>query len=243
MTSQQRVRFSEAPWFLNTPGELDCIIGGAGGIGSWLSLLLARVGIYIYIYDFDNLETHNLGGQLLGKHYIGRTKMDALRNVIDNFSDSPYFEGFESHFNEESMSSVIMFSAFDNMAARKLMFSKWKKHCEELFTHGNSNEIKQANSGIFIDGRLSAEQMQIFCVRFTDKKSIEEYESIHLFDDSEVEDLSCTFKQTSHAAAMIASHMVGFFTNHLTNIKAGEEDREVPFMWEYFIPLNLVTSK
>ena len=87
---------------------------------------------------------------------------------------------------------------------------------------------------IFIDGRLRAEQMQIFCVT-PDK--IEEYEK-HLFDDSEVEDAPCTLKQTSHSAAMIASHMTAFFTNHLTNNNSGDIDRTVPFLWEYFIPLD-----
>ena len=76
--------------------------------------------------------------------------------------------------------------------------------------------------------------MQIFCVT---PKYISKYKE-HLFDDSEVEDAPCTMKQTSHSAAMIASHMTAFFTNHLTNNNSGDIDRTVPFLWEYFIPLD-----
>ena len=80
------------------------------------------------------------------------------------------------------------------------------------------------------------EQLQIFCVT---PDRIEEYERDHLFDDSEVEDAPCTMKQTSHSAAMIASHMVGLFTNHITNIYEREIIRDIPFYYEYFIPITL----
>ena len=84
--------------------------------------------------------------------------------------------------------------------------------------------------------RLTMEQLQIFCVT---PDRIEEYEREHLFDDSEVEDAPCTMKQTSHSAAMIASHMVGLFTNHITNIYEREIIRDIPFYYEYFIPITL----
>lgn len=59
-------------------------------------------------------------------------------------------------------------------------------------------KLKDIDIPIFIDGRLTAEQMQIFCVT---PKYISKYKE-HLFDDSEVEDAPCTMKQTSHSAAM-----------------------------------------
>ena len=57
----------------------------------------------------------------------------------------------------------------------------------------------------FIDGRLTAEQLQIYCVKYQD---IERYRTEALFSDSDVPDAPCTMKQTSHVAAMIASYMV-----------------------------------
>ena len=91
---------------------------------------------------------------------------------------------------------------------------------------------------IFIDGRLEMEQLQIFCVT-PDK--MEEYEKT-LFDDAIVEDLPCTMKQTSHSAAMIASLMTSFFTNHITNVREGMIVREVPFYHEFFIPMGLTNN-
>ena len=65
------------------------------------------------------------------------------------------------------------------------------------------------------------------------------YETDYLFEDSEVEDAPCTMRQTSHSACMIASHMVASFTNHITNIYERETVRDVPFFYEFFIPLTV----
>lgn len=223
-------RFKDAPWFVGEE-KMYCIIGGAGGIGSWLTLLLARAGFSCFVYDFDTLEEHNMGGQLYGKEHIGTPKVEALRSIVRNFTGTDITLKNEQYV-ETSMTGDFVFSAFDNMQARKDMFNAWKKRVE-------TNKGMAADVPIFIDGRLTMEQMQIFCVT-PDK--IKEYEK-HLFDDSEVADAPCTMKQTSHSAAMIASHMTGLFTNHITNVKAGEKERALPFKWEFFIPLNYISEE
>ena len=131
------------------------------------------------------------------------------------------------------------------MKARKDMFEGWKeyvsewKEANELAIGLGENSVVNKNVPVFIDGRLLMEQLTIFCVT-PDK--IDEYEK-HLFSDDEVQEAPCTLKQTSHSAAMIASHMVGFFTNHITNNVVGEKDRALPFRWEYFIPINLIQEE
>lgn len=117
-----------------------------------------------------------------------------------------------------------MFSAFDNMQARRDMFTNW---------------LNQPNPGIFIDGRLAAETFQIFCV--TPDKA-EEYDKT-LFDDSEVDDAPCTAKQTSHMAAMIAAQMVGYYTNWVANKESGMDVRAVPFFSEYALALDYVNHE
>jgi hypothetical protein len=148
-------------------------------------------------------------------------KVVALNEVITIFGDSGYYQPIMGAY-DGGMRTNFMFSAFDNMDARKLMFSQWKRVNSE--------------DKIFIDGRLLAEQLQIFCVT-SDKAEL--YEKEHLFDSSEAIEAPCTFKQTSHTAAMIASHMTGFFTNHLSNL-VEPGTREVPFYWEYFVPIDLL---
>lgn len=239
-------RFKDAPWFPQE--ETNVIVGGAGGIGSWLTLLLCRAGFFPVVYDFDVLEEHNLAGQLYNKEDAEKVvlKVDALKNLTKNFTDTD-ITTMSSKYTADSMSHHYVFSAFDNMQARKDMFSAWCEYVEQ-WKADSLGEVKEVsnddpsylnNTPIFIDGRLTAEQMQIFCVT-PDK--IDAYKE-HLFDDSEVEDAPCTMKQTSHSAAMIASHMTGFFTNHMTNNAEKDSVRNVPFLWEYFIPINYINEE
>jgi molybdopterin/thiamine biosynthesis adenylyltransferase len=216
-------RLKDAPWLKTDKETPTVIIGGAGGIGTWLTLLLVRAGFATYVYDFDTVEHHNMGGQLFKKSDLSKYKVDALKATVQEFTED-FISVNTTAYTNTSMTSLEMFSAFDNMLARKVMFENWKTKQSDL------------PGAIFIDGRLTAEQMQIFCVT---KDKIEEYEK-HLFDDSEVADAPCTFKQTSHSAAMIASHMVGFFTNHITNVMEDNTDRNVPFYWEYYIPIDYI---
>lgn len=231
-------RFKDAPWFPKE--ETNVIVGGAGGIGSWLTLLLSRAGFHPVVYDFDILEEHNLAGQLYGKNSAEsrRPKVEALKDLCLEYADTQ-LTIFNEKYTTESMSHHYVFGALDNMQARKDMFTAWCEYVKEWEIECQDNPGMDQQVPMFIDGRLTAEQMQIFCV-VPDK--IEAYKE-HLFDDTEVEDAPCTMKQTSHSAAMIASHMVGFFTNHMTNNMSGEDDRTVPFKWEYFIPINYISEE
>ena len=61
--NQQFDRFKDAPWF---PQRDELVmIGGAGGIGSWLSFFLVRAGFKPTVYDFDVIEEHNLGKSII----------------------------------------------------------------------------------------------------------------------------------------------------------------------------------
>ena len=215
-------RFTDAPWV--TPRSV--IIGGAGGIGSWLTLFLSRIGYEIYLYDDDLFEEHNMGGQFVNKECVGISKVDSIAGLVTSFGGTGIINTYHEKYLRDSMAHEFMFSAFDNMQARNDMFESW-------FEYNRKHEHVNA---LFIDGRLTMEQLQIFCVTPSYTKM---YREKHLFSDEEVADAACTMKQTSHSAAMIASHMTGFFTNHITNIVQKSVSRDVPFQYEYFIPLNL----
>lgn len=229
---QMHSRFKDAPWYTGdyqTPTYI--LLGGAGGIGSWTALLLSRAGFRPVVYDFDTVEAHNIGGQLYDVASIEKLKVEALHKIIVDFAEIS-IDISEERMNEESSSNKYVISAFDNMIARKQMFENWVK----LYASPASSHYDP--TGLFIDGRLTAEQMWIYCVKASSKDDIEAYRKT-IFPDSELPDDPCTFRQTSHAAAMIASHIVGFLTNHITNIIDGDDVRAVPFEWEYIIPMDL----
>jgi len=221
-TAQQHDRFKDAPWYSERAENV--LIGGAGGIGSWLALFLARAGFFPTVYDPDVVEAHNIGGQMFRRADIGRHKVDALRHTVDEFCGGP-MNTFAERIELGTVSCPFALAAFDNMEARKVFYQNWNGHA------GN-NLI----APILVDGRLAMEQLQIFCVT---PDTMAMYEENYLFDDSMAEDMPCTLRQTTHSAALIAALMTGFFTNHMANVRQREAIRYVPFRHEYFIPANL----
>lgn len=216
----------------------DVMVLGQGGIGSWTTLLLSRIGCTLHVFDMDTFEDHNMTGQLVPYDSIGLNKALAMKKVVNNFSPSCSIMHYPERYTQDSFSNSIMICGFDNMKARRVAFDNWKNILYGL------SEKDRANC-FFQDGRLLAEQLQIFNISGNDYDKIDKYENEYLFKDEEVEEAECTFKQTSHCAAMIASHMVGFLTNWVSNVdtvnKGGKPIRQVPFRYEYLIPLNYVS--
>jgi|SRR5579885_632368 len=222
-------RVKGAKWF-PLLHKKDVLVLGQGGIGSWTSLLLSRIGCNLHIFDMDRYEPHNMTGQIVTVDAIGKLKTEAMKEVIKEMSPDAEVTTY-GEYTEESMSNHIVICGFDNMKARKIAFHNWRETVEV-----ESSEGEDPSAYFFQDGRLLAEQLQIFNIPGNRPDLMEKYEKEWLFDDSEVQEAECTFKQTSHCAAMIASHMVGFLTSWISGFK-------VPFKHEYFIPVNLVQNE
>ena len=222
---QQFDRFKGASWF--PKGDESILVGGCGGIGSWVTFFLARIGYLPIVYDFDVIEEHNIGGQLFRHSDIGRLKVSAISQICKDFCGIE-ITGFESKVTQQTPTHHFVISAFDNMQARKDLFEVWKRSIPDCPV-----------TPVFIDGRLEMEHLQIF---FVTPDRIADYEA-RLFDDSLIEDAPCTMKQSSHVAAMIASKIVGMLTNHLSNIYERENMRTTPFYYEFVVPLTLTMEQ
>ncbi len=220
MIDIKKSRFRDASWFEKLDKYVvPIIIGGAGGIGSWLALFLSRMlppTSYILLYDFDIVEEVNMAGQLFRIQDIGKPKVHAIKDIVKDFSGYEKITMMEEKYDKESLRSPVMFSAFDNMVARKDMFENWLEEAEKY------------PDSIFIDGRLNAEQFQVFYVTL---ENALKYKNSHLFNDNEVEDVNCSYKQTTHFAAAIAAKMVQGFTGFL------DDTYELPFKYEEIGPL------
>jgi len=250
---EERLRFSGLPWFPSEDKQVLIEIGGAGGIGSWTAFFLSRIGYNVRVIDYDRVESHNLSGQIFAKNSVGKPKVAALKDSLDYFNGSVRYESIVEAITEHFITqSPYTISAFDNMVARTNLFNSFITYCDNYpylvqqaidLNDGMMNEavFPFSNEPLFIDGRLEAEQLQIYCVRNT-PEDIQRYRET-LFSDNLVADAPCSFKQTSHNAALIGSLIVGLFTNHLTNVKEGEAIRSVPFRTDFYVPfMNFETQ-
>ena len=221
-TSDVTSRFSGAEWYDKIHSKI-VTLAGCGGIGSWLALLLARTNIgYLRLYDDDKVETGNLSGQLFSRDNVGDFKVWAVSNIARDFSDYYRINTFERRFYSSDEVSDVMMCGFDNMEARKTYFQAWKNHLLEV---SNKSEC------LYVDGRLSAECLQVYCIQGDDDPAIQYYEVHCLFSDEEADETVCSYKQTSFMANMIAGMMVNVFVNWCANLTGGF--RPVPVFTEY----------
>lgn len=219
-------RFSSAIWF-NKIGEQIVTLAGLGGIGSYVALLLGRLKVSrLVIYDDDIVDGTNLSGQLFATQDIGDSKARSVCRLLREFAQYYSTISNEGRYNAGSPTTNIMICGFDNMTARQTFYDKWK-----LRVMGLSEEERE--KCLFIDGRLAAEEFQVFCIKGSDTYLMQKYESEWLFDDSEAEATLCSYKQTSFCANMIASVMVNLFVNFIANQCDPLIERELPFYTNY----------
>lgn len=229
-------RFSSAEWY-NEIISQKVLLAGLGGIGSYVAFLLGRLNIgRLIIYDDDKVDETNISGQLFSMNDIGSSKVDSICKKLRTFSNYYNTVGYNRKFEFMDTASDIMICGFDNMKARKEFFAAWSKHVLSLSSD-------RRNNCLFIDGRLAAEEFQVFCIKGTDTYLMQKYEKEHLFDDSVADETPCSYKQTSFCANMIASVMVNLFVNFIANKCEPVVDRTLPFYTWYDAELMYLRTK
>lgn len=219
-------RFRGATWF-EFASEQNIMLAGVGGIGSWLAFMLSRINPQsITIIDDDSVDASNMAGQLFAIDDVGKPKVSAVQGLMEKYSRYSRTTGLAQRFAYNSNPVPIMLCGFDNMSARRVYFSKW---CDLV----KATPEAERKDMLFIDGRLSAETLQIFCMSGNDEYYIREYNDKWLFSDSEAESTVCSYKQTSYCANLIASLMTNLFINWCANHCNPLIDRSLPFFTEY----------
>lgn len=217
-------RFSGALWYEEIQKK-TIILAGLGGIGSYVCFLLSRMQpTSMFIYDDDIVEAGNMSGQLYSIRDVGRPKVDSISDMVSSYANYNSVFAINSRFTASTEATDIMICGFDNMEARKIFFDKWVAHVE-------SKEDK--SNCLFIDGRLSAEYLQVYAITGDDAESLLKYNHTALFSDDEADETICSYKQTTYMANMIGSIIVNIFTNFVANQVAGAPIREVPYFTSY----------
>lgn len=219
-------RFNSAIWFEEIRKQ-TVILAGLGGIGSWVAFLLGRLKVAsMILYDDDRVDGTNLSGQLFANCDVGNTKTMGVHRLLREYSNYYSIYSHNRKFDLDSSTEDIMMCGFDNMDARKTFFRKWMDHVK------SKSKEEKANC-LYIDGRLAAEEFQVFCIKGTDDYLMKKYEENWLFDDREAEETLCSYKQTSFCANMIASVMINLFVNFIANKCNPIIERELPFYTNY----------
>ena len=222
------LRFSGASWFEKVKETQACIVG-AGGIGSWTAVLLAKMGMTFSIFDDDNFEPVNIAGQLFLLKRRTVNKAYAVAELCANMVPESHVYAAGVKVDEHNIMEVvkpsikIIISAVDNMATRTFLFNSWVELLKTL-------PVEDRKNYLFIDGRLTAESYQLYSLVGNRERAIIRYRS-ELFTDAEADALVCSFKQTAFTAALLS----GRIANNIVNFCSPEDGipRAVPFFIEY----------
>lgn len=167
---------------------LTIAIVGAGAIGSFTALALAKMGfLNLLVFDDDEVSTENMNCQFYKPADIGMPKVEALKGMIWEFT-GVNIEAVNSRItDEDTLHADIVISSVDDMAARKTI-----------------HEI--SNCKYLIDPRMAAEYSTLEVLDYSSQEQIANYEKT-LYTNEESVHERCTAKATMYTVMLIAGQI------------------------------------
>src|SRR3990172_9122838 len=102
--------------------KLSISLIGAGSIGSTTAVWLGKMGITdLRVFDDDMVESHNWSNQMFRLEDVGKSKVQALSEVMTSFGLDPPLVS-ESRYAGQPLHGIVI-SAVDSMESR---LSIWK---------------------------------------------------------------------------------------------------------------------
>jgi tRNA A37 threonylcarbamoyladenosine dehydratase len=168
---------------------------GAGAIGSFTALQLAKMGVQqIAVYDFDDVSIENMNGQFYRFKDIGTKKVKALQSLVYDFTNVMITPN-EAKLDAKNLPllSGIVLLAVDSMDARKELFNAIAENCP-MVTH-------------VIDTRMGAEDALMYVMQPQLQKDRDTYGKT-LYTNAEAVQERCTAKATIYTANLLSGHAV-----------------------------------
>jgi len=165
---------------------------GAGGIGSFTTLALAKIGFKnIAVWDFDIIEPHNLPNQFYRLDDVGKYKVEALEEIVLAFTGTKIL-GFKEIWHKDIDMQGLVISAVDSMKVRAEIYDSIKRNIRVR---------------AFIDGRMGSNQLEIYTTRIDSSLDKKAYTKT-LWKDSETANIPCTERAVMYNVLTIASWIV-----------------------------------
>ncbi len=181
---------------LNVPrlAAIPITVVGAGAVGSFTTLALAKSGAErIRVFDDDTVEPHNLPNQWYRVADVGRRKVDALAELVEQMT-GVVIDAQPHRFNGNSATEVTL-CCVDSMDVR---IALW--------------HALTPRPTLYIDARMGAEVGMVYCVgQFGSWYDETLYPSIEAYR------APCTAKATVYCAAGLAAFIAGQVANYASD--------------------------
>jgi molybdopterin/thiamine biosynthesis adenylyltransferase len=149
---------------LVTPRHLDfpVLVIGAGGIGSWTVLALAKMGCQnICVIDYDKVEDKNAPAQLYSQKHVGQYKVEVLQELVKDLTGTTIDIriGRMQDSLDINVDWGVVVCAVDSLEERRIIFEY----------------LKNINHTLYIDARMAGELIRIFTVATADVPTTTRY--------------------------------------------------------------------
>lgn len=171
-------------------GDKEVHVVGVGATGSYVALMLAKMGIKnLHVWDFDDVESHNLPNQIYRLKDVGRAKVDALAEIIHESTGTEITVHNEAVTGGTTLKGIV-FLLVDSMNVRKDIWSgslKFKLPVE-----------------LMVESRMAIDNGRVYAIRPSRPADIKLWEGT-LYSDEEAEESPCTNRSIAPTVAYIAS--------------------------------------
>jgi len=179
-------------------GNLTVTLIGAGAIGSAVALVLGKLGLgKLVVFDDDIVDEVNLAGQLYYNRHVGMKKVDALAEVLGEFTETEV-AAVPAFFDGQTIQGLVI-TAVDSMRARRLI---WR------------NLQGRADIPLLIDARMGGLVGEVHVVRPGSPIEAREYRRTLHRDDEALQE-PCTARSISFNTAGIAAQVGSLVRSHL----------------------------
>ena len=178
--------------------EKSVFIVGVGGIGGYLSVLLAKMGIEkITVVDFDAVEETNVATQVHGNKYLYWPKVAAVRDQVFDVNPECVLTVFEEKFDDNMLlggEETVVVTAVDSLPVRHEVVKAW------CWT-GNTKKGPR----LLVDPRMALEACEVNL--FTNKQlGSEEFARYYAaLKDEHTEPLPCGAKAVAYKGSFAAT--------------------------------------
>ena len=191
-------------------GNKSVTVIGAGSVGSFVTLTLAKMGMRkITVYDDDKIEEHNMPNQFYPIAHLGENKVSVLYLMVLQLTGVK-IRNYNKLYAKYSPSHIIV-SSVDSIEARRAIWKLIKPHM-----------FKKGGTALYIDTRMGGEYMRVFTV--SKKADIPAYEKTLI---REGEHLPCTARTIVYNVVTVAG-LVGYIVKAFLN-KRGRFPTQVVF--------------
>jgi molybdopterin/thiamine biosynthesis adenylyltransferase len=166
--------------------DLNVTVVGAGGIGSYTVLSLAKMGVgNIRVIDHDIVEELNIPSQIYRLCDVGKPKVEGCLALV---KEATGLEIIADRKLWEGETDDIIVAAVDDMAVRAEIFK----------SRGDKNKL-------LVDGRMMAELGRVLTVK--DDESAKAYAET-LYSDKDAEELPCYAKAIVYNTSILGNIIV-----------------------------------